>query len=80
MHLCVCIRKMKIELRKKVERRGKGREGGRKGRKEGERGKGRKNTQTHIILSLSSYCAYRPRSKCNKTSQYSPSLAAELLF
>lgn len=35
MHLCVCIRKMKIELRKKVERRGKGREGGRKGRKEG---------------------------------------------
>ena len=49
-----------------------------KGKKKRERRKkeGRENTHTH----LPSHCAYRLGSKCNKTSQYLPSLAVELPF
>lgn len=57
-----------------------------KRKKEGKREKGREGkTHTHIrtvhtYIHHSSHCAYRPGRKCNKTSQYSPSLAAELPF
>ena len=49
---------MKIELRKKVERRGKGREGGKEERKEGRKenvkmlvlGKKRKNKRRNFVI------------------------------
>ena len=50
----------------------------REGRKEGER-KGSKG-KIHTHTSLPSHCAYRLGSKCNKTSQYLPSLVVELPF